>query len=129
MAANGVGTLQVINGRVSATKYVEIFEANLETSKVKLSLPFDYLFQKDNAHVHTASSTRAYFEYKGIVTIEHPPNSPDLNPIEHLWYGIEKKLRQNPAISTPDLSRKNQAIWVKLIISDTASLVSSMPEK
>ena len=50
MIANRVYTVQVIDGCVNALKYIEILEAILEISKVKLILPLHYLFQKDNAH-------------------------------------------------------------------------------
>jgi transposase len=38
----------------------------------------------DNARVHTARRTTEFLESHGIWTIDFPPYSPDLNPIEHL---------------------------------------------
>ena len=47
----------------------------------------DAVFQQDNAPVHTALVTE-WFEQQNIQVDEHPPYSPDLNPIEHVWAAL-----------------------------------------
>jgi transposase len=57
-------------------------------------------FMQDNARIHTAYSTREFLENHGIWTINFPPYSLDLNPIEYLWWALKKELHKHyPHIS------------------------------
>nr|CCA24074.1 AlNc14C221G9100 [Albugo laibachii Nc14] len=44
----------------------------------------------------------------------HPPQSPDLNPIENLWTVMKAELHKNPASSIHDLKVKLKEIWYSI---------------
>jgi hypothetical protein len=52
------------------------------------------LFQQDNARPHTARVTMDYLEQNNINVLPWPSKSANLNPIEHLWDQLDKRVRQ-----------------------------------
>lgn len=57
--------------------------------------PRMFTFRQDNARPPTANITRRFFERNNTTLLRHPAMSPDLNPIEHVWDIMGRRLRQN----------------------------------
>ena len=72
-----------------------------------------FLFQHDNAPVHKSRSIQKWFVEIGVEELDWPAQSPDLNPIEHLWDELERRLRAWPNRPTfvPDLTNALVAEW------------------
>lgn len=52
------------------------------------------LVQQDNATCHKAKMVQKWFEeQKEYEVLICPPDSPDINPIEQLWDGLDKHIR------------------------------------
>ncbi|KAI1676019.1 Transposase [Pyrenophora tritici-repentis] len=95
-------------------------------------------FMQDNAPIHTATHSRDWLEDHGVATMDWPPYSPDLNPIEHLWWALKKKLHDlHPEFDTIGDSAEeweafeNGLVEAWFAIPDTliASLILSMPQR
>ncbi|GFV90332.1 transposable element Tcb2 transposase [Trichonephila clavipes] len=66
------------------------------------SLKNDHFFKKAKPPIHTFRCVQAWFEVHDD-EFEHlawPPQSPDLNIIEHLWEYLESKLRSRFPLSS-----------------------------
>lgn len=127
MSAQGVGCLQFIDGTVNAEKYKSILEESLRPSIPKLKYKNAFTFQQDGAACHTAKTTMAWLKSKKIPTMTWPSSSPDLSPIESLWWKMKKKLRKDPSRSKADLREKLTSVWNGITLEECRALVDSMP--
>ena len=83
---------------MDSEQYVEILEGGLMESVEKLEMDNDsFYFQQDNDPKHTSKLIAKWLEDMGINLLDWPAQSPDLNPIEHLWGHVKKELCKYPS--------------------------------
>ena len=83
--------LVVIAGNLNAVLYRE--DILLPHVVPFLQAHPDMTLQHDNATSHTARSVRDFLKDRNVSFLLWPAKSPNLNPIEHVWDLLDRKVR------------------------------------
>ena len=129
MASSGVGELIFIDEIMDKYVYLNILKQNLLKSTQKLNLPRDFYFQQDRDPKHMAYIVRQWIIYNTAHTLNTPPQSPDMNPIEHVWNELEKRIRKHNITSKSELKKVLLQEWSNIVPEFTKKLVHSMPRR
>ncbi|KAK7105528.1 hypothetical protein V1264_016894 [Littorina saxatilis] len=86
------------------------------------------LFQQDNARPHTARATQDFLRHNSNNLLPHPARSPDLNPIEHFWDIMQRRI--NALARRPRTAAELRAavtqLWAQVPQQPNNHLVLSM---
>jgi transposase len=117
---------------MDAKLYCEILEDELlNTLDHYDQEPEDIIFQQDNDPKHTSRLAKKWFEDHNIKVLDWPPQSPDLNPIEHLWSHLKQKLAdfEEPPKEVNELWDRVQEVWETIEVEYCRTLIESMPDR
>ncbi|KAG8724757.1 hypothetical protein FRC09_014822 [Ceratobasidium sp. 395] len=132
ITANGVGQLHVIDGTLTAVKYTEILSTEFFRPLLKSrTRPSSIIFQHDNDPKHTARLTKKWFLDRRVKVLPWPANSPDMNPIEHVWTYLDAAVRATPPLPTnrAEMAEALKREWKKIPKSYIQKLYRSMPRR
>uniref|UniRef100_A0A3Q3SGG7 Tc1-like transposase DDE domain-containing protein n=1 Tax=Mastacembelus armatus TaxID=205130 RepID=A0A3Q3SGG7_9TELE len=128
-SAAGTGRLVAIEGKMNAAKYRDILEENLFQSAQDLRLGRRFTFQQDNDPKHTAKITKEWLRNNSVTVLDWPSQSPDLNPIEHLWRDLKMAVHQRSPSNLTELERICKEEWQRIPKSRCEKLVASFPRR
>jgi transposase len=130
MGWDGVGYATRIEGKMDAQLYVSILEDKLQESLHYFDKSAsDIIFQQDNDPKHKSKLAQKWFDDHDFNVMKWPAQSPDLNPIEHLWNYVKRKLSEyeNPPNSLHELWERVEKEWNAIPASVCQGLIESMP--
>ncbi|MBW0508704.1 hypothetical protein O181_048419 [Austropuccinia psidii MF-1] len=67
------------------------------------------LLMEDNAPIHMAAFSNQCHKQNGILKMEWPAHSPDLNPIRNIWKSMKSQISK--LYQPPNLEDLKHAIW------------------
>ncbi|GFU36185.1 transposable element Tc3 transposase [Trichonephila clavipes] len=91
----------------------------------------EFLFMDDNARPHRANIVDECLQSEDITRMDWPAYSPDLNPIEHVWDMLGRRIaaRQPPPTCLPELRRALLDEWYNIPQDQIDNLILSMPRR
>lgn len=123
---NGPNRIHIFDGIMNANMYMNILHVNI------LDLFFEdneLIFQDDNDPKHRA---RLLCQWKfdfSINSLNWPPNSPDLNPIENIWHLLKNKLECIENQTSEEFIKSIEIIWKNISIETINNIIDSMPRR
>ena len=127
-----MGKLIEVEGKMDAKQYCEILDDGLVESFEKLDMEEgERYFQQENDPKHTSRLATTWFSDNNIIVIYWPAQSPDLNPIKHLWFYVKCKLQEYevPPKGAHELWERVAKEWNKIPSEVCRGLIGSMPER
>jgi transposase len=132
MTIYGPGLVYKVEGRLNQHGYRQILEQTIDGTIRKYGLDAtQVIFQQDNASVHTTKMMQEWFSRQSFSLLTWPAQSPDLNPIEHLWAILKRRLNQydSPPKGMIELWERVVQVFSSITAHDCRRLIESMPKR
>ncbi|GFU17563.1 transposable element Tc3 transposase [Trichonephila clavipes] len=91
----------------------------------------EFLLMDDNVRPHHANIVDEYLQSEDIPHMDWPAYSPDLNPKEHVWDMLGRRIaaRQPPPTRLPELRKALLDEWCNIPQDQIDNLILSMPRR
>ena len=83
----------IFEGIMNAELFIDILDKTL-LPFIDSVYPEGHKFMQDNDPKHSSNMTKQWLEDKSVNWWKTPAESPDLNPIENLWYELKEYIRR-----------------------------------
>jgi transposase len=118
------------NGALNARRYIdEVLQTQIQPRAHAGGENF--VLMQDNARPHVARIVTDYLQEQNIAIMQWPACSPDMNPIEHLWDELGRRIRnrQNAPITLLELENALLEEWRQIPQENIRRLIRSMPRR
>lgn len=128
LSSNGTGSIVLLDGKITADVYLKILEEYAIPDGRRLIGP-NFIFQQDNAPIHTAKNVMQYLRNENINILKWPPQSPDLSPIENAWAILKIRIAEEKPQNLNELKQCVYRNWRNISQNECLKLVDSMQER
>ncbi|KAJ8887996.1 hypothetical protein PR048_007481 [Dryococelus australis] len=129
--AFGVGPLVFVRGSMNTEAYCNILDNEMLPKLWRFYGMDPCYFQDDNVRCHVSRATMQWYADNNVRRLDWPTQSPDLNPIEHLWDELDRRVRARQARpnSIAQLMEWLQEQWKRIPMDVLQTLLESMPDR
>lgn len=124
----GQGELFRVTETLTGQRYAEVLRRTIPPTLRTLNIRSPYLYQ-DHAPCHGTQAVQDTIRNLGLRTLQNPPNSPDLNPIETLWSYWKVKVAARYPQNLAQLERFALEEWRAIPLRIIEGYISSMPRR
>lgn len=123
--------LVIVDRRLTAAMYIEEILQDHVVPFVDFIGREDFLLMQDNARAHTAGIVESYLTDVGVQKLPWPARSPDMNPIEHVWDMLKRRVRAlpNPPETLRELKTVLVMVWEEISQIEIKNILQSMPDR
>ena len=133
MCWDGIGYSCKIDGRMDGDLCTPILDEDMVDSISHFGKnPSDTVLQQDSVpKKHACKNAKEWFKNNNTQVIPYPTWSPDLNPIEHLWEILKRRLAsyERAPGGILELWERVQDEWEKIDIEICQKLIESLPKR
>lgn len=132
ISSRGVGRLYRIEGTMTGAVYTQILQDQLLPSLTQLGYtPESCIFQQDNDPKHTSELAYQWFVKNDLLPLPWIAQSPDMNPIEHVWGHLKRCIRKRAARpqNLTELWNAVEEEWYGMDVGYIRRLYNSMPRR
>lgn len=127
--SSGKLNLAFTSSRMNSKDYIQVLNSCLVPFIHKYPRK-KFIFQQDNAAIHTSTETKKWLESQNINLLNWPARSPDYNPVENLWGIIVRQNANNKQYSTVnELKIAISEAWENISATTLKNLVNSMKNR
>ena len=130
MTWEGAGYACRIHVKMDGDLYVKILDEELQESvRFYNKTKDDIIVQQNNDPKHTCKKAKQWFQDHEYQVMDWPAQSPDINPIEHLWHHLKRRLVEYEILPKGilELWDRVEEEWNKIPSEVHQNLIESMP--
>ncbi|RPA98886.1 hypothetical protein L873DRAFT_1686154, partial [Choiromyces venosus 120613-1] len=90
-----------------------------------------FTLMEDNAPSHSSHYTTREREKEGILKVDWPPNSPDFNPIEHIWTLMKSRIQRRRGAERITTQTEMKSVlneeWARITIEEIDKEIAKLP--
>jgi transposase len=101
---------KILERNVDTDYYNEIMNEVIQACNIVYS-NYTWQFQQDNATAHVSEDTLSFLDKAEVKVLKHPPQSPDLNPIELVWSNLKHRVEKLAPKNNKELQDFTKQAW------------------